>query len=72
MTFLQSLKVQFIPGEREGDLMRPLDFGNFDNVGIDSMCHRLKPTAVASETSLFTGLALGATVTIDALNVVAF
>lgn len=36
------------------------------------MRHGLKPAALASEASLFTRLALGATVAIDTLNVIAF
>lgn len=48
------------------------NFRNFDNVGVDTMRHGLKAAAVASEASLFTRLALRATVTIDTLNVITF
>lgn len=48
------------------------NFRNFDNVRINTMRHGLKAAAVASEASLFTRLALRATMTIDTLDVIAF
>lgn len=48
------------------------NFRNFDNVCVDTMRHGLKAAAVASEASLFTRLALRATMTVDTLNVIAF
>ena len=48
------------------------NFRNFDDVGVNTMRHRLKAAAVASEASLFTRLTLRATMTIDTLDVIAF